>query len=240
MTKQIDLKISTKYDRPDKRIELHPNLMKVPFYSLVIGRGMSGKSLLIANLIHKYKSIFKDGDVILFTHSHANTIMELRTSRKTKIFDCITNPETKENRVEKLLAYQKSRKAAKLPLDHYLIIFDDFISAKELNSRRGIFTKIFSQARNYNVSVLLTSQEYKLIPAPVRKMSQYNLFYKVFNAKEKEAIVEENCSYLPVEEFEVLLEHATNKKFNFLMCDVDGRRFLHNFDYTLDEYKWED
>lgn len=245
--RKIDTKISTKYDTPSERITIHPHLMKVPFYLTSVGKGMSGKSVWIANVVHMYKDVFKDGRILLFTDSDCDTIMNLRRTRKVKIFDNLYDAQG-ENIVQKLLNFQKERKEQirylkekgmriEHPLEHYLVIFDDFITSKDLNARRGIFTKLFSQARHYQISIILTSQEYMLLPAPVRKLSQYNIFYKVFKENERQKIIEENHEFLSPEEFETMWDFATDKPYNFLMCDVDNRRFLHNFDYIMKEYK---
>lgn len=45
--KPIDLRILTKYDRPDRVIEIHPNLPVFPSYSIVVGAGNSGQILIL-------------------------------------------------------------------------------------------------------------------------------------------------------------------------------------------------
>ena len=62
--KQINLKISTKYDRPDRVTEIHPNLPVSPNYSIVVGAGSSGKTLMLVNLLHKIKSVFRNNFVV--------------------------------------------------------------------------------------------------------------------------------------------------------------------------------
>jgi hypothetical protein len=159
--------------------------------------------------------------------------MKLRSTRKVKIFNEIINPKTGVNRIDAIMDTQKQRKEAKLPLNHVLFIFDDFISHPEFNTRRGNFTKIYSMARNFNISVIISSQEYKLIPAPVRKMAMYNLFYNVYMKSEREAIIKENCSWIGEERFEIMWNFVTKEKYNFLACFVDDNRFLKNFETDI-------
>ena len=61
--KPIDLEIKTGYNVNSKFIKISPNLPKCPFYMSIIGGKGSGKTLLIANIVHKYKKVFEEGNV---------------------------------------------------------------------------------------------------------------------------------------------------------------------------------
>ena len=57
--KAIDLEIKTRYNGNSKFIKISPNLPKCPFYMSIIGGKGGGKTLLIANIVHKYKKYLK-------------------------------------------------------------------------------------------------------------------------------------------------------------------------------------
>ena len=67
MVKKIDLEIKTKYNVNSKFIKLQQNLMKAPFYLPIVGGKGSGKTLLIANIVHKYKEIFENENIFICT-----------------------------------------------------------------------------------------------------------------------------------------------------------------------------
>ena len=98
--------------------------------------------------------------------------------RTTLIYD-----ENDENIIENLLDYQKNNKKNGEKLEQILIIFDDFITNEELNQRRGIFTKLWSMERNFGISLLISSQEYMQILAPLRKMSDNFIIYTIIHKR---------------------------------------------------------
>lgn len=228
----MDLTISTRFDKITKTIEVHPNLPKVPFYTLISGAGASGKSLALVNLIDKLGDVFKKGMIFAFTNSFCLTLTEIINKKKGMIFDEIIN-KNGMNRIEEILKIQKTRKENKLPLGHILLVFDDFITNSQLNKRRGIFTKIFSQARHYNVSIILTSQSYTLIPSPVRRLAMYCMVFKTGNLKERKSLIDELCNFVDENTFEAIYDTATQDRYSFLWCMINERKFLKNFEYVL-------
>ena len=231
--KKIDLNIDTKYNVNSKSIVVHPNLMKVPFYLTEVGGKQSGKTLLTANIVHKYKKIFKNGNIYIFTNSYVPTLQNLTKSREAHIFNSLYDSRGNDI-LESILEYQREQKKEDYKnLDHLLIIFDDFISNDALNQRRGIFTKLWSMARNFNISLIITSQEYMLVPAPLRKMSDYFIVFKIRNTKEKQQMISECQNFLNETDFVSVYQEATKEKYNFLFCMVDEMRMLKNFKTEL-------
>ena len=173
------MNINTKYAIKSNEISIHPNLPKIPSYINIYAPGNAGKTLLIVNLVHKFKSIFKKGNVIVFTSSYDPTIYSLIESRDATILNS-TYDEDDNDVLENIMNYQKKLKREDPKnLDHVLIIFDDFITNNELNKRRSSIAKLYSSARHYNISLIFTSQSYTMLPKPLRKMSFYNIFYTI-------------------------------------------------------------
>ncbi len=135
---------------------------------------------------------------------------------------------------------QKSiKKNSPNELQHILLIFDDFITNSELNKRRGIFTKLFSSARHYNISIIISSQSYNLIPKPIRKLTFYNIFFKLPNS-ELDDIIKENCAFMDEIDFLRLYKEATEIDYSFLFCMIKEKRFLQTFEKELinkEDYK---
>ena len=82
--------------------------------------------------------------------------------------------------------------------------------------------------RNFGISLLISSQEYMLIPAPLRKMSYNFIIYKIKNTQEKEQVIKECQHFLDKEHLSVYNE-ATKEKFNFLFSQVDENRMFKKF-----------
>ena len=227
--KPVDLTIKTKYNQNTKFITIHKNLPKVPFYLSVVGGKGSGKTLLIANLVHKYKSIFDKGNIFIFTNSYVPTLNNLTKTREAHLFNSIYD-ELGNNVVEAIMDYQQEAKRQDHEnMENILLIFDDFITDSALNQRRGIFTKLWSMARNFSISLIITSQEYMLIPAPLRKMSDNFIIYKIRNTTEKEQMIKECELFLNEDEFLKVYNYAVKDKYNFLLCMVDENKMLRNF-----------
>jgi len=230
----IDLKIHTKYDKSTKSIILHENLPTIPFYLNVYGTGTSGKTLMLVNLIYKMKSVFKKKRVFIFTNSYSETLFDLTKTRGAYVFTDIED-ENGENRIEKLLEFQKEMKKKHGKCENILLVFDDFISNADLNKRRGSILKLFTFARHFNISIILTSQQYTLIPASIRRLALYNIFYKINNKTELKLMLNENNGFLDEDEFKKVYQSATKEKYNFLFSMVREQKFLKNFEFVLAE-----
>ena len=231
--KKINLDIDTKYNVNSKFIIINKNLMRDQFYLSIVCGKASGKTLLIANIVHKYKKVYDDGDIYIFTNSYVPTLYNLQKTRGAHIFNsnydkfghCILSQILQHQKEEKTEDYKN--------LKHVLIIFYDYIKNNALNERRCIFSTLWSMARNFNISLIISSQEFKLIPAPLRKMSDYYIIYKIKNTKEKEDLINECNNFLDEKEFEKVYNHAVKEKYNFLFSMIDENRFLKNFKEEL-------
>lgn len=226
--KKINLNIETKYAKKVKEISLDKNLMKSPFYLNIFAPGNSGKSLLVVNIIHKMKKVFKKGNIIVFTNSYDPTIYSLIEDRDAQILTSLYD-DNGINVLDQVLDYQKkTKKNDPDNLEDLLIVFDDFISDKELNKRRSAITKAYSSARHFQCSLIFCSQSYTMLPKPLRKMSFYNIFFK-FPVSEQPEIIYENCGFLSKEDFLKVYKYATQEKYHFLFCMIKEGRLLKDF-----------
>ena len=228
---ELDLGVDVSLDVPDQTICVHDNIPVFPSYSVVVGTGGSGKTLMIVSLLEKIKPVFK-GRLVVFTSSFTNTLNESVNRLKGKIFTTLHN-DAGIDRVESILDFQRKQKAAGHKLKPFLIIFDDFISDRVFNKKRSVITKLFAMARHYNVSVIVTSQSFKLLPAAVRKLSHYFMLYSTANTKELKSIAEECSSYMSEKDFTKLFQETTAEKHSFLFVDCNNKRMLKNFDEVV-------
>lgn len=159
MKKKIDLSIYTKNAKKVHEISIHRNLPRAPFYLNIFALGNSGKSLLVVNVVHKFKLVFKKGNVIVYTNSYDPTIYLHVESRDANVLNSLYDKDD-ENILEQILKYQKETKRTNRDLENLLIIFDDFVTNQELNKGRSGITKLYTSARHFQISVIFCSQSY--------------------------------------------------------------------------------
>lgn len=106
----LDTTISTKYDRPDKIIEINEKLPLFPSYSVVVAESTSGKTLTIINLLWMICHAFGNGDrIFFFTNNACKTVVDniekMSGNLYTSLYD--TNGAS---RLQKIIDFQMERK----------------------------------------------------------------------------------------------------------------------------------
>ena len=82
-----------------------------------------------------------------------------------------------------------------------------------------------------SVSVIITTQVYNKIPAPIRKTASHIVIYHTKNKKELETIFDE-LVLIPKQEFYEILKYTFKKKNDFLYIDTNkdfNNMFHRNF-----------
>jgi hypothetical protein len=197
---------------------------------IICGKSFSGKSNVILNMMDFMKKPFKnrllvlcatlDGSITKLQDTHGAVVM-------TDIYDDKGN-----NVIRKLLDHQRARKEAGLKMKHYCIIADDLITNASFMKKNSIWNELFSQARHYYISVIVSTQSWKLLPAPVRRMSMYQIIFRITNANERKAIFDELSNSINVseDEFQVIFDHCTTNKFDFIYIDAKNNEWSHRFE----------
>ena len=235
--KSIDLTIKTKYDKPDRVITIHPNLPVFPSYSIVVGAGSSGKSLMLVNLLHKIKSIFRN-NFIIFTQSSCRTIEECCAQLGGAIYDSIEDPDGID-RIHQVMNYQKSQKRQGFKLLPVLIILDDYADASVFDKRNSSVASVYYRGRHNNISIITTTQYYKRLPKPIRSLSHYKFLYRPMDTIELMGIAEENHLWMSQDEFIELMKKITSIPYNFLMIDSKLMKMQRNFEDVVSRFKKE-
>ena len=208
----------------DKTKELHPNLATVPFNMIMVAKSGGGKTNLIVNICRMYNKIFKNR-VLVFTKSRNGTLHSLEKSIGTNIFN------ENDNVIERTMAFQKSQKEQGKKLKNILVILDDWITDKSLNTRRNIYDKLFSMGRHANISVIITTQQYTLLPATIRRLAWYCCLFKISNTAERKIMISEMCNCIDKNEteFEQIYNDATAEPYSFLFINAKNNKFTTRF-----------
>ena len=214
------------------RTKVHKFLPAIPFQSVIIGKSNSGKSLLIGNMIKHYrdKGLFKKGYVFCFTNSHSGMLSKLGV----KLFHSLTGVTEDGDEIDIIDSIIDSQETIGRKAPQVLLIFDDFITSSELNRRRGVFTRLFSMARHYNISVMLTSQQLTLVPASLRRLAHNTILFKITNTKEYENAVYEMQRGMTDKQAKRLFDYATKDKYSFLHVDNEKDKYYLRLEKEID------
>lgn len=117
--------------------------------------------------------------------------------------------------------------------DRILIIFDDLVGSLLFTNKKGdTFKTLNTNHRHMSVSIFMVSQAYKEIPKTVRTNFTCLILFKIFSAKEIEAIHEEYPMDLQSKEWEEVYNYCTNEPHGFMFFDIkkkEGQRIMKNF-----------
>jgi hypothetical protein len=195
-----------------------PNILfKPPFRCVIVAPSNSGKSVLISNLISSrdlpYRKYFKKNIFIWSSTFHlTDPSFEMSDNiEKGNVYD-----EYNENTIQDLINEQIGiiHKYTKKKAPHLLFIFDDVV--QDLNqSRQSVLNKLFFSARHFNISLILLSQQYKMVPRSMRLNSSDTIIFQTGNNSEVQKIAEEQA--IPADKFKQILKDATNEPFSFLV-----------------------
>ena len=185
---------------------------------LICGRPGSGKTTLLLNLICKRgKNYNKKYDrIYVFSPS-------LGTLKKDPFSDLPEEQKFQELDVETLEAVLEEIAESG---DKVLLIMDDVVNdMKKSMKLQTLLAKILMNRRHLagqggSVSVIITTQVYNKIPAPIRKTASHIVIYHTKNKKELETIFDE-LVLIPKKDFYDVLKYTFQKKNDFLYIDVN-------------------
>jgi hypothetical protein len=120
----------------------------------------------------------------------------------------------------------KTRKSSRLQT-----VLDDVLGL--LGSNQSFFSSLCSRYRHYNMSIVITTQDFKRIPQTARYNCSTYCLFKSHNQKEIEKLDDELGGMFP--KFLDLYKEATSEKFSFLYLDMEKARAFKRFDTLL----WE-
>lgn len=188
---------------------------KHPHRSYLVGCSGSGKTNLLLNLLTR-DGFYKDWyDLVIVISPTAMGLDESYKAieRKTKykngknllFFGC------QEEVLKTILDMQEETKSKK----KVLVILDDFISYKKFTNSPTLL-QFAIMSRHFNISMMLLSQCYYLVPKSIR-LNMSAIYYFKGNAQETDAIAEIYCpGGYTKRNFIQLIEKATDAPYSFV------------------------
>ena len=188
------------------------------WFFLISGRPGSGKTTLLLNLICKRgKNYNKKFDrIYVFSPS-------LGTLKKDPFSDLPEEQKFQELDVETLEAVLEEIADTG---DKVLLLMDDVVNDMKKSMKfQTLLSKILMNRRHLagqggSVSVIITTQVYNKIPAPIRKTASHIVIYHTKNKTELETIFDE-LVLIPKKDFYEILKYTFQKKNDFLYIDVN-------------------
>ena len=199
------------------------------WFMLICGKPGSGKTTLLLNLICKRgKNYNKKYDrIYVFSPS-------LITLKEDPFEDLPDDQKFQELDIETLEAVLQEIEGTG---EKVLLIMDDVVNDMKKSAKlQTLLSKILMNRRHLagaggSVSVIITTQVYNKIPAPIRKTASHIFIYHTKNKRELETIFDE-LVLIPKQEFYDLLKYCFKKKNDFLYIDTNkefNNMFHRNF-----------
>lgn len=223
----MDLEIDPLIPVPAKTNKVgHP--LGDKFSLLIVGPSRSGKSNIVLNIITKwYVKHFDDIYLLSVTAYRPSSgwliMIEEGIIPEANVIDDVS---LVNEFIEALIEKQKAQKKSK----NIMVIIDDI--AKEIKMSKQL-ESIFTRGRHYDISVILISQTFMNISPTIRGNSTNDIFLRINDEKELDAIVREKHGLIPKKIFRKMFLEVTNKPFNFLFVDNNEidyhQKFRKNF-----------
>jgi len=164
-------------------------------------------------------------------------IKELSKKKKINIFDSNEGPpeyntvltddsfteDVSIELIKKIIQEQKYviEKYSKDTADNILIVYDDCASERHFWNSQAV-QKLMFNSRHYKVSIIITTQNYKSIPKPLRLNMSMMVIYYTANLAELSSIYDENNSNLTFKEFHLMFKKVCSVPYNFLTINYSN------------------
>jgi len=194
----------------------HTTIPVPPFRLVVVASSNSGKSVLVSNMISSksfpYREYFGD-NIFIFSPTFAMGSMPgMENIKKENIFDTF-NVEV----LNSIIAEQKDlvETYGKKKSSPILIVLDDVVS--DLDAKRKEFLKrAYFSLRHYNGSIILLSQQYKMISKSARMNCSDTVLFECANENELRDITEEQN--IEKDRFLNIYDYATQVQPYSFLC----------------------
>ena len=199
------------------------------FVYALIGAGGSGKSSLMLSMFKSpryYRGKFDN--IFYFTPQSSFMSVEKHPfSNHDKVYHEL-GLETLESIYEELLGLKEEAIANGCPIEHSLIIIDDFandLKDKELSQK---INKAIVKTRHLNCSWIFTLQSYTLFPKVIRKQITNVTIFKPNNNEEWDSINRELLS-MSRNDLIKLYDYCFNENYQHLDIDTKENKIYKNF-----------
>lgn len=228
MTNLKVLPVKEFVDKDAKKSSIPSPLPKPPFLLVISAPVKSGKGVLINQFIFRdwgYRKYFKSN--ILYISPTITSDITGRFIMKDETITKITNHlEDIDLILESLIQVRKQDNN----LEPMLLVLDDCLGIIK-SVGHSYFSNLCSKYRHYNISMIVTTQNFRAIPVTCRYNMTACIIFKTNNKKELNKMDEELEGNFP--DFAELYAEATDEKYNFLYLNLEQIEAYHNFEKLI-------
>ena len=228
----------------EKNTRMHWLLPKTPMRMIILGKGESGKSNLLVNLICKKQILFHK--ILMFTPDIEKDkktrylIRHFEPLQKAFDIECKKDKKTFEKSYKIFSVFES---LDKLPLInsinkenkenfHTLVIVNDMVSDGQ---DQKLLTNFFMRARHSKCSIIYISQTWFPIPKDIRRQVSDLMIFKMIDQRDIGRVADVVSNRIDKKQFEKLYKIIIKDSFNFMYIDFRAKKLcLHirkNFDY---------
>lgn len=219
--------LAPKHTGAKTKSDLHEHLLEPCFNALLIAPTACGKSSVVLNLLMNDNFYRKSFDKVYY---FSPSVMIDKTLKAVAQDDDIIkihedeDLEKADDYLKVIVQGQKELKEKDEDMPHILVIYDDMLQYLKTSSYIGT---LFTKSRHYNISCIITSQNYRSVPLKCRNNSQMILVFKLYNEGEVTKLDEEIGVNFP--HWLDWYKEATKDRYSFLYCDLRHMRLFKCF-----------
>lgn len=213
----------------ETKIKIQEPLPTIPFRWLIVAATFSGKTNMYVQIINDhYSKIFKSNIILIApTYKDDETLQKLKV-KDHKVFeeyDDTIIDQVMEEQEKNIELYGRNR------TPNILMIFDDIIDQIP-TQRQSSFTKLFTKGRHYKINVIVSSQDYHIIPKIIRNNVSHLTVFSI-NAQDVDKLIKELPFKAGPKKLSGIYEKATSGRYDFMFIDMKQRNIYHNFNQLL-------
>lgn len=205
---------------------IRKELRSKPFLLLDIGPIGAGKSSAMMQVLKGVEGKFDR--CIVFSGNSLDPLLDKLSSGCEILND---DPEELERVTAEIMSTQKNRKAEGKKLEKYLMVLDD-VAANPMFFRQGRsdFNKFIMSLRHLNTSMIITSQQYHLLPRVIRLNATGMLLFRLNDTDWKDVLSE---LPFPKRQLNLGYQVATQRPHSFLYADIKNRQLYKGLDEKI-------
>lgn len=229
MKNQNKLKVLKVRDKSDKDSKKIPVLFDLAFRLLLIGKSGSGKSNLLINLLanenYPYSKLFDGDRIFIFSPSLKGDqkllkLIQFKDIPDSNLFEEYSD-EILMDLYDELVDDVAERYQQKEPIEHSLIILDDLSFSGKLANRFNALSKLYCNARKFQISLITLSQAYTQIAKNIRLQATGMIIFNT-NNKELDTIESENNFLKSKKQFYDMFRSNVVERTDFLVINYSN------------------
>ena len=143
---------------------------------------------------------------------------------KEKLYFDTYRPEELEAVIttqKKIVAAQKKRGDRRLY--SVLVCVDDFADSAALSRRSVLLHELYTRGRHAGISTITSVQRYRSLSPIIRVNATSLVIFRIRNAKELEALSEENSAVVGKDQFKAIYDASTAEPYSLLYIDTTAK-----------------